>query len=60
MNGAPYVYFFVSPDFGRVQTLPDLENTIKKNLQNHCLLLQTLQKIVSGLVLEFEAKLREE
>lgn len=39
-NGAPYIYFFVSPDFGHVQTLPDLKNTIKKiPLQNHCSLL---------------------
>lgn len=33
-NEAPCVYFSVSPDFGHVQTLPDVK-TIP--LQNHCL-----------------------
>lgn len=29
-NGALCVYFFISPHFGHVQTLPDLKNTLKK------------------------------
>lgn len=33
-NEAPCVYFSVSPDFGHVQTLPDMK---KIPLQNHCL-----------------------
>lgn len=56
-KGLHTFYFFVSPDFGHVQTLPDL-NTLQK--YSFAKSLFTLIKILAGLVLEFEAKLKEE